>query len=277
MSYLPGGRRIGFTISDPTETERLHVEVPSDVPIPSLIMALVKQTGLPETDQIGRPITYRLVHHPDNEKDIDPNKILADAGVNNGDALRLVADMQAGSHPSELKVSGDLNIVQSRQPKHSDLERIYSLLEELKSQMEEGESDSIVDTIQQELESNVEPYSIPMLISEQEREPIPLVRADRLHIIEEYRDEQNKWFSVTWAFIGASIGVVVNWVTADELVITNASVIIIIAFAIIGILGWFSAKQFEKRAERYKHIILYGKEDDNMALQNTPPNWWPFQ
>jgi hypothetical protein len=214
--------------------------------------AIVNRLGLPKLRTNGSPSIYRLVYYRENqETELRPNETLADAGVQNDDVLRLFADMQAGGRV-------DTGVVpdQGIQP---DVQRIYALLEELKSQANyKPGTDRTVERIRQEIENNIEPLSIPIIISEQEREPIPTVRADRLHVIEEYRDEEDKWYSIAWAFIGAAFGVIVNWATSETGTLAHASVIVLVAFGILGGLAWLSARQFQKRAEQYKHIVLYG-------------------
>ena len=215
-----------------------------------LVKALVNRVGLPQIGQDGGPISYRLTYTRDGqETELNPNETFTDASIQDDDLLHLYADMQAVP---------------------TDLERIYTLLEELSSQIRGAGSEETVETILQEIEDEIEPLAIPIVIPnaipivihDREKEPIPMVRADRLHIIEEYRDEQNKWLSIAWAFIGAALGVIVNWATSETLAISRASVIVIIAFGIIGGLSWLSARQFQKRAERYKHIVLYDSEEN---------------
>jgi hypothetical protein len=237
------------SITDPSGAKRRTAEVPDDVEVQRLIKAIVRRLELPEADQHGSDISYTLSFIRDGESiEINPGQTLADAGVHDNTELRL-------SSPA-LNTTG-LSVSQE-QLNQKDLDRIYSLLERLTAQVQGGESGTIIETIRNELQNKVEPYSIPITISDQEREPIPLVRADRLHIIEEYRDEQNTWFSITWAFIGAGLGVIINWVTAERLVISRHSVIVISVFGITAILAWLSARRFRSRAEQYKHTILYG-------------------
>ncbi|GEM_PF-1042997 len=240
---------VRVAILDPSGNKRTHAEVPENVESQRLVTALVNRMGLPQVGQDGRPIRYRLNYTREGqETELNPAETLADAGIQNDAVLRLYTDMQAVP----------INV-----------ERIYTLLEELSSQIRGVGSEQTVQTIRQEIEDGIAliaaritiPDAIPIIIHDREKEPIPMVRADRLHIIEEYRAEQNKWFSIAWALIGAAFGVIVNWATSETMAISSASVVVIITFGVIGGLAWLSARQFQKRAERYKHIVLYGSED----------------
>ena len=108
-----------------------------------------------------------------------------------------------------------------------------------------------VDAKQQTNIASSTMFSVPILVPEQEREPIILIRTDRLQLMEGYRSEQNKWFSIGWAFIGGVIGIVVNWITSENIVISKPSIILIFVFAAIGFMSLFTARHFEKKAEIY--------------------------
>lgn len=44
---------------------------------------------------------------------------------------------------------------------------------------------------------------------------IDLVSIDTVHQLSEIHSDESKWETVMWGFIGAILGVVINWVTAE--------------------------------------------------------------
>jgi uncharacterized ubiquitin-like protein YukD len=76
-------------IIDPTGAVKSTVELPTRVPINRLIRALITRLQLPRTSRNDQYIGYELVMDNDVETVLDQDVTLAEAGVMDGDTLRL--------------------------------------------------------------------------------------------------------------------------------------------------------------------------------------------
>ena len=90
--------QIRVSVLDPSQSKKTQVEVPDNVPTQRLVRALVAKMGLPLNDERNQPINYRLGYSQGgNDREINPEETLGEAGVQSNDALRLHADMRAGA------------------------------------------------------------------------------------------------------------------------------------------------------------------------------------
>lgn len=81
---------------------------------------------------------------------------------------------------------------------------------------------------------------------------IDLVPADLVYRLEEYRSDQIRWEAVFWTFVGATFGVIVNWVTTDPITITKSSIILVVILGVMIIITGLSAREYKKRADMLK-------------------------
>lgn len=86
---------INVTVFDSTENKRVPVELPDDAPANKLIAVLVDKMKLPKTGPDGAPLSYKF-HHKNTGKQVQDAMTLAQAGVKNGDTLRLQPEITAG-------------------------------------------------------------------------------------------------------------------------------------------------------------------------------------
>jgi hypothetical protein len=84
-----------LTIIDATGNKTEEVSVPDTVAAGRIVGKLVDLLQLPVTGPDGQPLSYKF-HHKQSGRQIDDNETLADAGVNENDVLRLVAEITAG-------------------------------------------------------------------------------------------------------------------------------------------------------------------------------------
>jgi hypothetical protein len=84
-----------LTIIDATGNKTEEVSVPETVAAGRIVGKLVDLLQLPVTGPDGQPLSYKF-HHKQSGRQIDDNETLADAGVNENDVLRLVAEITAG-------------------------------------------------------------------------------------------------------------------------------------------------------------------------------------
>ena len=86
---------INVTVFDSTENKRVPVELPDDAPSNKLIAVLVEKLKLPRNGPDGAPLSYKF-HHKNSGKQIQDSNTLAQAGVKEGDILRLQPEITAG-------------------------------------------------------------------------------------------------------------------------------------------------------------------------------------
>jgi hypothetical protein len=82
-------------ITDATGTRRQEATVPADAPAIRLIARLIDLMQLPVIGPDGQPLSYKF-HHRSSGRQLRDDETLAAASVQNGDTLRLVAEITAG-------------------------------------------------------------------------------------------------------------------------------------------------------------------------------------
>jgi uncharacterized ubiquitin-like protein YukD len=86
---------INVTVYDSTENKRVPVELPDDAPCNKIIVVLIQKLRLPTNGPDGAPLSYKF-HHKNSGKQIQDSQTLAEAGVKDGDILRLQPEITAG-------------------------------------------------------------------------------------------------------------------------------------------------------------------------------------
>jgi hypothetical protein len=82
-------------ITDATGSRQQEATVPDDARSIRLIAKLIELLGLPVTGPDGQPLSYKF-HHRASGRQLRDDETLAEAGVADGDTLRLVAEITAG-------------------------------------------------------------------------------------------------------------------------------------------------------------------------------------
>lgn len=86
---------LALTILDATGSRSQTVEVPADAPVARFIAVLVDRMRFPRNGPDGQLLSYKLQHRSTGRQLLD-SQTLAQAGVNDGDALRLMPEITAG-------------------------------------------------------------------------------------------------------------------------------------------------------------------------------------
>jgi hypothetical protein len=102
--------------------------------------------------------------------------------------------------------------------------------------------------------------SAPINIPDIEEMTVLLVQADVVSRLEEYRSDQQHWESIMWTLIGAVLGVLVNWVTSEPMVISKVSILVIVLFLVFSFIAFTAAFKYRKRAEKMKDRILSSRK-----------------
>jgi hypothetical protein len=82
-------------VSDISGNRVNEVEAPGDVAVNRLLVVLIERLNLPLNSPDGQLMSYKLHHRRSSSKLLD-NQTLAEAGVQDGDELRLQPEITAG-------------------------------------------------------------------------------------------------------------------------------------------------------------------------------------
>lgn len=86
---------LALTIHDATGTRSQVVDVPADAPVARLVAVLVDRMKFPRQGPDGQLLSYKLQHRASGRQLLE-KQTLADAGVQDGDVLRLMPEITAG-------------------------------------------------------------------------------------------------------------------------------------------------------------------------------------
>lgn len=87
--------KINVTIIDATGNKQQEALLPDDAPVRRILEALLPKMKMPLTGPDGEPISYKF-HHKASGKQLSDTQTLAEAGVKDGDVLRLFPEITAG-------------------------------------------------------------------------------------------------------------------------------------------------------------------------------------
>jgi hypothetical protein len=87
---------IDVVIIDATGSHQQSATVPATAQSLRLIAKLVELMGMPLVGPDGQPLSYKF-HHKRLGRQLRDDETLVDAGVEQGDTLRLVPEITAGS------------------------------------------------------------------------------------------------------------------------------------------------------------------------------------
>ncbi len=86
---------ITIQVWDATGNKRQTVELPDDAPINRIIAILVDRMSLPRHSPDGQFMSYKF-HHKGTGRQLLDDQTLTEAGVRDGDIVRLQAEITAG-------------------------------------------------------------------------------------------------------------------------------------------------------------------------------------
>jgi WXG100 protein secretion system (Wss), protein YukD len=87
---------VDVTVVDATGNKTQEVSLPGDAAAGRIIVRLVEMLNLPPVGPDNQPLSYKF-HHKQSGRQIDDSETLEQAGVKDGDVLRLVAEITAGA------------------------------------------------------------------------------------------------------------------------------------------------------------------------------------
>ena len=86
---------LNLLILDATGSKRQEVQLPDNATIERIMPVLLDRMNLPTTDPGGQPLSYKF-HHKRTGKQLQESQTLAEAGVQEGDTLRIQPEITAG-------------------------------------------------------------------------------------------------------------------------------------------------------------------------------------
>ena len=86
---------ITVEIWDATGNKKQLVDMPDDVPVNRVLAVLVDRMNLPRNSPDGQLMSYKF-HHKSSGMQLLDTQTLKDAGVKNGDILRIQPEITAG-------------------------------------------------------------------------------------------------------------------------------------------------------------------------------------
>jgi len=86
---------INIEVWDPTGSKRNIVEVPDDAPVNRILAVLIDKLSMPRNSPDGQLLSYKF-HHQATKRQLLDDQTLNNAGVKNGDVVRLVPEITAG-------------------------------------------------------------------------------------------------------------------------------------------------------------------------------------
>jgi WXG100 protein secretion system (Wss), protein YukD len=89
MSFLT------IEVWDATGSRKSPVEVPDDVAVKRILVVLIEKLNMPRHAPDGQLLSYKF-HHQASRKQLLDEQTLAEAGVREGDVLRLQPEITAG-------------------------------------------------------------------------------------------------------------------------------------------------------------------------------------
>lgn len=84
-----------ITVIDATGSKTEDATVPGNAPAGRIMAKLVELMELPSVGPDGQPLSYKF-HHKKSGRQVGDHETLEAAGVQDGDVLRLVAEITAG-------------------------------------------------------------------------------------------------------------------------------------------------------------------------------------
>ena len=86
---------INVEIWDATGNKRQSVELPGQAAVNRIIAVLLEKMSMPQFAPDGQPLSYKF-HHRTSGRQLLDDQSLAQAGVRDGDVLRLQPEITAG-------------------------------------------------------------------------------------------------------------------------------------------------------------------------------------
>ncbi|WP_110715288.1 helix-turn-helix domain-containing protein [Salinicola acroporae] len=127
--------------------------------------------------------------------------------------------------------------------------------DELKNQIEE------LQTTVEDLRKKGATLSAPVQLPSSQKMAVKLVPTSTFDTLEEYRSDQNKWFSVCTLFVGSILGIVINLSTGAKA--DKTTWIVLVVLLVISLFSGHSGWCYSQRSKKLKDSIgdMYSGEN----------------
>lgn len=88
-------KKVDVVIIDTTGNKEQEAGLPLEIPISKIIEKLIDKMELPSTGPDGNQLSYKFIHKNSGSQ-LGDEETLEEAGVNDGDVLRLQPEITAG-------------------------------------------------------------------------------------------------------------------------------------------------------------------------------------
>ena len=95
--------KINVLIIDATGNKQQEAMLPDDAPVKRIMEALLPKMKMPLNGPDGEPLSYKF-HHKVSGKQLTEEQTLSEAGVKEGDVLRLYPEITAGIFNDQCKI-----------------------------------------------------------------------------------------------------------------------------------------------------------------------------
>lgn len=117
-----------------------------------------------------------------------------------------------------------------------------------------------------ELQATSKEITAPVALPTKQQLEVRLIPTTSFERLEEYRSEENKWFTWAGIFVGAILGLCINLITGGEA--TISTYIVAVTFLVMTILTGWSARNYSNRAKKLRDDIIDKKASSNQSVIN---------
>jgi len=105
---------VNVQIWDATGNKRQDVQMPDDAPMNRILAVLLEKMSFPQYAPDGQLLSYKF-HHRASGKQLLDSQTLLDAGVKDGDVLRLQPEITAGGMTNdETRMTNQIQLTNGR-------------------------------------------------------------------------------------------------------------------------------------------------------------------
>lgn len=191
----------------------------------------------------------------------------------------------SGNVSNEMFISGEGNRINNSTQSNTSVRELNIQIQDLKdsisslsehvlknnnggnSAKQSPQSETLLSQVQDlqsaiaELQTTSKEITAPVALPTKQQLEVRLIPTTSFERLEEYREDENKWFTWSGLFLGAVIGILVNLITGGQATISTW--IVAATFFIMTIITGFSAWNYSQRAKNLRNEIIEKKAPTN--------------
>jgi len=114
-----------------------------------------------------------------------------------------------------------------------------------------------------QLQDTSQQLAAPVILPKPKDMQVTLVSSSSLHRLEEYRSQENRWYSVLTLFLGAILGILANLATGGTF--TPTGIVLVLTFGLMGGFSFFSARGFQQQADEIRKSMTPNDPEDSLS------------